>query len=101
MTAYWLARTNVLDAEKFKEYAARAPGAIAKHGGKSLALHTPFEVMEGAPGFGHFIVIEFPSYAQALACHRSTEYQEAAAMRGEGAAEIEIVIVAGNDEKPS
>ena len=46
------------------------------------------------------VVIEFPSYADALACWNSPEYKEAAAFR-KGASEAEIVIIEGYDgEQP-
>ena len=41
------------------------------------------------------MVIEFPSLEQAVACHDSPEYQEAAAFRKGGAGEVELVIVEG------
>jgi uncharacterized protein (DUF1330 family) len=44
--------------------------------------------------FGGKIVIEFPSFEKAGACHESAEYLEAAAhRRKDGASELEIVIV--------
>jgi uncharacterized protein (DUF1330 family) len=45
--------------------------------------------------FHRFVVIEFPSLEQAVACHDSPEYQEAAAFRKSGAGEVELVIVEG------
>lgn len=49
--------------------------------------------LEGA-GRQRNVVIEFPSFEEALACYRSAEYQSAKAKR-EGAGVAEIVIVEG------
>src|SRR5262249_61567836 len=44
--------------------------------------------------FHRFIVIEFPSFEKAVACHESPEYLEAAEHRKkDGASEWEVVIV--------
>ena len=40
--------------------------------------------------------MEFPSYQVALACHRSPEYQAAAALR-QGKAEVDLFIIEGYD----
>ena len=53
--------------------------------------------MEGPEKFHRFVVIEFPSLEQAVACFESADYQEAAAFRRAGAGEVENVIVEGGD----
>ena len=51
-------------------------------------------ILEGPDKFHRFVVIEFPSFEKAVACHESPEYLEAAAHRKkDGAGELEIVIV--------
>jgi uncharacterized protein (DUF1330 family) len=53
-----------------------------------------FPVIEGPEKFHRFVVIEFPSFEKAVACHESAEYLEAAAHRKKDcASELEIVIV--------
>ncbi len=42
------------------------------------------------------VVIEFPSYDQALACWHSPEYQAARAKQ-EGGAEIDLIVIEGYD----
>jgi uncharacterized protein (DUF1330 family) len=42
------------------------------------------------------VVLEFPSFAAALACYRSPEYQAAKKLR-EGQAEADIIVVEGYD----
>jgi uncharacterized protein (DUF1330 family) len=51
------------------------------------------DILEGPEKFHRFVVIEFPSFEKAVACHESVEYLEAAAHRRKGgASELEIVI---------
>ena len=51
--------------------------------------------MEGPESFHRFIVIEFPTFEQGVACFQSPEIQEAAAFRRGGAGIVENVIVEG------
>ena len=66
-------------------------------GGKVLARGGRYRILEGPEKFQRFVVVEFPSLEQAVACHESPEYQEAAAFRAGGAGEVELVIVDGGD----
>ena len=98
MPAYWLSRCTVNDPVEYKKYTDRVPGIIAKFGGKVLARGGKYEIMEGPEKFHRFVVIEFPTMAQAVACNRSPEYQEAAAFRRQpGVGEVEQVIVESGD----
>src|SRR6478752_9094984 len=94
MVAYWVARSKVNDPEQYKKYADLAPAIIGKFGGKFLARGGKFKILEGPEKFHRFIVIEFPSFENAVACHESPEYLEAAAHRKkDGVSELEVVIV--------
>jgi len=94
MVAYWVARSKVNNPEQYKKYTDLVPGIMAKYGGKILARGGRFKILEGPEKFGRFIVIEFPSLEQAVACHDSPEYQAAAKHRKQdGAGEVELVIV--------
>lgn len=98
MPAYWLARSKINDAIQYKKYTDRVPGIIAQFGGKVLARGGRFQILEGPEKFQRFVVIEFPTLEQAVACHRSPEYQEASAFRKkDDAGEVELVIVEGGD----
>jgi uncharacterized protein (DUF1330 family) len=55
------------------------PDIVARHGGKVLARGGKFRIMEGPEKFHRFIVIEFPTFEQAVACFNSPEYGKAAA----------------------
>jgi len=97
MPAYWVARAKIDDPAEYKKYTDRVPKIIARHGGKVLARGGRFRIMEGPDKFHRFIVIEFPTFDQAVACFTSPEYDEAAAFRRRGAGEVETVIVEGGD----
>jgi uncharacterized protein (DUF1330 family) len=100
MPAYWVARSKINDAAAYKQYTDRVPAIIARHGGKVLARGGRFRILEGPQKFHRFVVIEFPGLEQAVACHDSPEYREAAAFRADGAGEVELVIVDGGDATP-
>ena len=97
MAAYWVARSRINDAVEYRKYTDRVPGILKKFGGRVLARGGRFKVLEGPEKFHRFVVIEFPSLEQAVACHDSPEYREAAAFRRTGAGEVELVIVEGGD----
>lgn len=100
MPAYWVARSRIDDPVEYKKYTDLVPGIIARHGGKVLARGGRFKIMEGPASFGRFVVIEFPTFEQAVACFESQEYQDAAAFRRAGAGVVENVIVDGGDATP-
>ncbi len=93
MPAYWVARAKINDPVEYKKYTDLVPGILAKYGGKVLARGGRFQIMEGPQKFQRFAVIEFPSFAQGVACFTSDEYNKAAAFRRGGAGEVETVIV--------
>jgi uncharacterized protein (DUF1330 family) len=100
MPAYWTARSRVVDPVEYKKYTDLVPEIIAHHGGKVLARGGRFPIMEGPEKFHRFIVIEFPTFEQGVACFTSPEYDAAAAFRRKGAGEVETVIVESGDATP-
>ena len=70
---------------------------MKQYGGKVLARGGKYKIMEGPETFHRFVVIEFPTLEQAVACFESPEYQEAAAFRKDGGGVVENVIVEGGD----
>jgi uncharacterized protein (DUF1330 family) len=100
MPAYWVARSRIDDPVQYQKYTDLVPAIIARHGGKVLARGGKFRSMEGPDTFRRFIVIEFPTFEQAVACFESQEYQEAAAHRKNGGGVVENVIVDGGDATP-
>ncbi|MFZ5691512.1 MAG: DUF1330 domain-containing protein [Pseudomonadota bacterium] len=97
MPAYWVARSVIYDPVEYKKYTDLVPGIIAKYGGKVLARGGKYQIMEGPDKFKRFVVIEFPTFEQGVACFTSQEYNDAAAFRRNGAGEVETVIVEGGE----
>jgi uncharacterized protein (DUF1330 family) len=95
MPAYWVARSRIIDSVEYKKYADLVPDIIAKYGGKVLARGGNFQIMEGPDKFRRFVVIEFPTFEQGVACFASDEYNRAAAFRRSGAGEVETIMVEG------
>src|SRR5258706_6690183 len=97
MTAYRLARSKINDPVAYKKYTDLVPAIIAKFGGKVLARGGKFTILEGPEKFHRFVVIEFPTLEQAVACHHSPEYQQARSFRSDGGGEVETIVVEAGD----
>jgi uncharacterized protein (DUF1330 family) len=95
MPAYWVARATISDPVQYKKYTDLVPDIVARFGGTILARGGRYQIMEGPETFHRFIVIEFPTLEQGVACFQSPEYQKAAAYRRGGAGVVENVIVEG------
>jgi uncharacterized protein (DUF1330 family) len=95
MPAYWIARAKINDAAAYKRYTDVAGNVVAQYGGRFLARGGAATVVEGPEHFTRYVVAEFPSMDDAVACHSSEAYQSAAANRKGGGGEVEIVIVEG------
>ncbi|MGB6117584.1 MAG: DUF1330 domain-containing protein [Mesorhizobium sp.] len=92
---YWIARVDVRDPERYKDYVSTAKPAFERFGAKFLARGGAHFEMEGASRARN-VVIEFESADVARACYNSPEYQAAAAIR-QTCADAELVIVEGAD----
>ena len=62
-----------------------------------LARGGRYRIMEGPDKFHRFVVIEFPTFEQGVACFTSPEYDAAAAFRRTGAGEVETIMVDAGD----
>ena len=97
MPAYWVARAKIDDPVEYKKYTDRVPAIVRSHGGRVLARGGRYQIMEGPHDFQRFVVIEFPTFEQGVACFQSPEYKDAAGFRRAGGGVVEIVIVEGGD----
>lgn len=95
MSAYWIARADVIDPIEYGKYTALVPAILARYGGRILARGGPFKILEGNAQHSRFVIVEFPSLDAAAACHDSDEYRAAAAFRRHGAGQVDIAIVEG------
>src|SRR5579871_6449228 len=98
MPAYWVARSRITDPVAYKKYTDRVPAIVARFGGRVLARGGRFQIMEGPDKFHRFVVIEFDTFEQGVACFQSDEYNKAAAFRrANGAGEVETIMVDAGD----
>lgn len=92
---YWIAfYRSVKDPERLAAYAKLAGPAIQAAGGKFLARGTAAHAYEGGV-VQRTVLVEFPSVADAVACHDGAAYTEALRALGEGAVDRDLRIVEG------
>lgn len=91
---YWIAKVSVTDPQRYAAYQALAPEALAQYGAKFLARGGERVALEGGETPERCVILEFPSYEQALACYHSEAYQRAKVAR-QDAADVEILITEG------
>jgi uncharacterized protein (DUF1330 family) len=90
---YIIARLEVLDPDAFKEYVNAAAIALKKHSVNVLVRGGRSESLEGE-NRARNVVLEFPSYDEALKYYHSPEYQ-AAKQHRIGISYADIVVVEG------
>ena len=91
--AYWIARVDVRDPERYKDYLAAAAPAFAEFGAKAVVRGGAVTPLEGQARARN-VVWEFESAETAKACYDSPAYQVAVKIRQE-CAESELLIVEG------
>jgi len=91
--AYWIARVDVRDPERYADYVSTAAPAMQRFGARFVVRGGAYREMEGTARARN-VVIEFASMEDALACYESAEYREAKRIR-EAVSDAEIVIVEG------
>ena len=92
---YWIARVDVADLEKYKEYVAANAEPLRKFGARFVVRAGRFENVEGGSRSRN-VVIEFPSYQSALDCWHSPEYQRAIRIR-QPVSTGDVIIIEGYD----
>lgn len=94
MSAYIVARIEITDANKMKEYQTLTPAVIEAHGGKFIARGGDVVTLEGDDETRRVVVIEFPDMATAKKFWDSPEYDVARQTRI-GGADFQAFIVDG------
>ena len=74
MAAYVIGEIDVTDPETYDQYRKQVLATVQKHGGRFLARGGRAETLEGGAAPKRVVVLEFPSYEQALEWYRSAEY---------------------------
>lgn len=93
MPAYWVARSKISDPDNYSKYTALVGDILKKYGGKPLARGGKYQIMEGPDYFHRFVIVEFPTFEDAVNCFESDEYNAAAVHRRDGSGEVETVIM--------
>ncbi|HEU0127157.1 MAG TPA: DUF1330 domain-containing protein [Pseudonocardiaceae bacterium] len=96
MPAYVIVETDITDPERYAQYKASSPGAVAAGGGRFVVRGGELAVLEGDWRPSRLVVLEFEDLAAAKRWYESEVYQEAKKLR-EGAAHIRMVAVQGVD----
>ena len=77
MAAYMIARVNVTNWQRYKEYLEVTPATIAKFGGRFIARGAETLSLEGPEEKRRVVILGFPSLEQAKQWYYSDDYQAA------------------------
>ena len=94
MPAYVIVETDITDPERYEQYKAASPAAIAAGGGRFLVRGGDIAVLEGDWHPSRLVLLEFEDLAAAKRWFESEAYQQARKLR-EGAAGMRMVAVQG------
>ena len=94
MPAYLIARVEVTDWSRYREYTKATPAVIEQFGGKLIVRGGDIVTLEGPEDTRRFVIIEFPSLEQAKAFWHSKEYSQVRKLR-EGAAVGQFMTIDG------
>ena len=92
---YIIARIDVTDPQAYEQYRLANAVPFAKYKARFLVRGGTATVKEGT-GRSRNVVIEFDSYATALACYESPEYQAACAVRDKNST-ADVIVIEGYD----
>ncbi|WP_282061347.1 DUF1330 domain-containing protein [Roseobacter litoralis] len=90
---YIIGNISLKNADAYKPYSLRNDELVPRYGGRFMARGGPSEILEGESRPRH-VIIEFPSYADALAFYNDPDYQENMKIR-QANAEGSIIVVEG------
>jgi uncharacterized protein (DUF1330 family) len=93
---YWVALVDVKNMDGYRNgYVAGLADVFRKFGGRYLTRGGATETVEGRTR-SRIVVIEFPSYEQAMACYKSPEYAKLIPLR-QANAEADLIVTEGYD----
>ena len=88
---YWVAKTNVNSSEKQQNYGKLAEAVLEKFKGKFL-IRGGRQVTKEGEEYMRNVVVEFPSYKDAVDAYESKEYQDALKVLDGGAERLYAVV---------
>jgi uncharacterized protein (DUF1330 family) len=92
---YWVADVEVTDVDKYRVYREFVTPYVASRGGRFLTRAGKVVVKEGTART-RTVIVEFPSFAEALAAYDDPAYTEGRKLRA-NAGELDLVIVEGSE----
>lgn len=98
---YWVAHVGADDkqafsSDEYKAYVAGAAPCFVQYGGRFLARGGDFKLVEGRNIGTRHVIIEFPTYEDALACYNSDDYSQAKQHR-RAVSKATIILIEGFD----
>ena len=97
MSAYIVAKVNITDWDKYREYMKLTPDIIAKFGGKFIARGGEMVTLEGPEETQRVVLLQFPTLGKAKEFYDSPEYQGAKKLRA-GAATAHFIAIDGVEQ---
>jgi len=94
VAGYMIVRVEVTDWEQYQKYMEVTPEIVAQYGGRFIVRGGRTAALEGPEESTRVVVVEFPSFDQAVEFYNSPEYTEARMLR-EGAANAQFLAVEG------
>jgi uncharacterized protein (DUF1330 family) len=94
MPAYIIARVDVRDPQRYREYTARTPRAVARFGGRFIVRGGEVTTLEGQAETRRIVVVEFPTFEKAKAFYADAGYSDVKKYR-EGAGDAQFILVDG------
>ena len=89
--AYWIANNTIHDMNRLMRYRDANRAVMTRYGAKFIVMHGQQKMVEGESR-ENWTVVEFPSYAAALACYEDPEYAAAAIIRHSVAEGMQTVV---------
>jgi len=94
MPAYVIVEVDVTNPERYEQYKAATPAAVAAGGGRYIVRGGDLTVLEGDWEPARLVVLEFEDLAAAERWYESDAYQAAKKLR-EGGATMRMIAVQG------
>jgi uncharacterized protein (DUF1330 family) len=94
MPAYVIASIKVTDPEGYEIYKQMVSSTLEQYGARYLARGGRAEILEGCAELNRSIIVEFPTYEDALRWYASQEYAPAKQQR-QGCSDGELILVDG------
>ena len=89
---YVIGQITITKPEDYPAYVAKVGPILKKFGGEFLVRGGMQEVFEAEPVGERTVIIQFPSYEDALAWYQSEDYAEAKAMRMAASTSVQTIV---------